>query len=151
MQNLNFPTYSFRLKNSENKTHIFDVVRKKFVVLQPEEWVRQHCIQYLIQEKNYPISLINVEKVVLINGLKKRYDIAVFDSNGSLVLVVECKAPKVKISQTTFDQIARYNLTLKAHYLMVTNGLNHYFCIMNYNNESFEFLEKLPDYNTNKI
>ena len=151
MQDLNFPTYSFRLKNSENKTHIFDVVRKKFVVLQPEEWVRQHCIQYLIQEKNYPISLINVEKVVLINGLKKRYDIAVFDSNGSLVLVVECKAPKVKISQTTFDQIARYNLTLKAHYLMVTNGLNHYFCTMNYNNESFEFLKTLPDYNTNKI
>ena len=151
MQNLNFPTYSFRLKNSENKTHIFDVVRKKFVVLQPEEWVRQHCIQYLIQEKNYPISLINVEKVVLINGLKKRYDIAVFDSNGSLVLVVECKAPKVKISQTTFDQIARYNLTLKAHYLMVTNGLNHYFCTMNYYNESFEFLKTLPDYNTNKI
>jgi hypothetical protein len=151
VQDLNFPTYSFRLKNSENKTHIFDVVRKKFVVLQPEEWVRQHCIQYLIQEKNYPISLINVEKVVLINGLKKRYDIAVFDSNGSLVLVVECKAPKVKISQTTFDQIARYNLTLKAHYLMVTNGLNHYFCTMNYNNESFEFLKTLPDYNTNKI
>ena len=151
MQDLNFPTYSFRLKNRENKTHIFDVVRKKFVVLQPEEWVRQHCIQYLIQEKNYPISLINVEKVVLINGLKKRYDIAVFDSNGSLVLVVECKAPKVKISQTTFDQIARYNLTLKAHYLMVTNGLNHYFCTMNYNNESFEFLKTLPDYNTNKI
>ncbi len=151
MQDLNFPTYSFRLKNSENKTHIFDVVRKKFVVLQPEEWVRQHCIQYLIQEKNYPISLINVEKVVLINGLKKRYDIAVFDSNGSLVLVVECKAPKVKISQTTFDQIARYNLTLKAHYLMVTNGLNHYFCTMNYYNESFEFLKTLPDYNTNKI
>ena len=151
MQNLNFPTYSFRLKNSENKTHIFDVVRKKFVVLQPEEWVRQHCIQYLIQEKNYPISLINVEKVVLINGLKKRYDIVIFDSNGSLVLVVECKAPKVKISQTTFDQIARYNLTLKAHYLMVTNGLNHYFCTMNYYNESFEFLKTLPDYNTNKI
>jgi hypothetical protein len=151
VQDLNFPTYSFRLKNSENKTHIFDVVRKKFVVLQPEEWVRQHCIQYLIQEKNYPISLINVEKVVLINGLKKRYDIVVFDSNGSLVLVVECKAPKVKISQTTFDQIARYNLTLKAHYLMVTNGLNHYFCTMNYNNESFEFLKTLPDYNTNKI
>ena len=151
MQDLNFPTYSFRLKNSENKTHIFDVVRKKFVVLQPEEWVRQHCIQYLIQEKNYPISLINVEKVVLINGLKKRYDIVIFDSNGSLVLVVECKAPKVKISQTTFDQIARYNLTLKAHYLMVTNGLNHYFCTMNYYNESFEFLKTLPDYNTNKI
>ncbi len=151
MQNLNFPTYSFRLKNSENNTHIFDVIRKKFVVLQPEEWVRQHCVQYLIQEKNYPISLINVEKVVLINGLKKRYDIVVFNPDGSLALVVECKAPKVKITQAAFDQIARYNLTLKAPYLMVTNGLNHYFCTMNHDLESFEFLETLPNYNTKEI
>ena len=151
MQNLNFPTYSFRLKNSENNTHIFDVIRKKFVVLQPEEWVRQHCVQYLIHEKNYPISLINVEKVVLINGLKKRYDIVVFNPDGSLALVVECKAPKVKITQAAFDQIARYNLTLKAPYLMVTNGLNHYFCTMNHNLESFEFLESLPNYNTKQI
>ncbi|MDA9874562.1 MAG: type I restriction enzyme HsdR N-terminal domain-containing protein [Flavobacteriaceae bacterium] len=147
MQNLNFPTYSFRLKNSENNTHIFDVIRKKFVVLQPEEWVRQHCVQYLIQEKNYPISLINVEKVILINGLKKRYDIVVFNPDGSLAVVVECKAPKVQISQSVFDQIARYNLTLKASYLMVTNGLNHYFCTMNHHLESFEFLETLPNYN----
>ena len=147
MQNLNFPTYSFRLKNSENNTHIFDVIRKKFVVLQPEEWVRQHCVQYLIQEKNYPISLINVEKVILINGLKKRYDIVVFNPDGSLAVVVECKAPKVQISQSVFDQIARYNLTLKASYMMVTNGLNHYFCTMNHDLESFEFLETLPNYN----
>ena len=147
MQNLNFPTYSFRLKNSENNTHIFDVIRKKFVVLQPEEWVRQHCVQYLIQEKNYPISLINVEKVILINGLKKRYDIVVFNPDGSLAVVVECKAPKVQISQSVFYQIARYNLTLKASCLMVTNGLNHYFCTMNHHLESFEFLETLPNYN----
>ena len=148
MQNLNFPTYSFRLKNSENNTHIFDVIRKKFVVLQPEEWVRQHCIQYLLQEKNYPISLINVEKVVLISGLKKRYDIVVFNPDGSITLVVECKAPKVNISQSSFDQIARYNLTLKAPYLMVTNGLNHYFCTMNHDLRNYEFLETLPNYNT---
>lgn len=147
MQDLNFPTYTFRLKNSENNTHIFDVIRKKFVVLQPEEWVRQHCVQYLVQEKNYPISLINVEKVILINGLKKRYDIVVFNPDGSLAVVVECKAPKVQISQSVFDQIARYNLTLKASYLMVTNGLNHYFCTMNHHLESFEFLETLPNYN----
>ena len=151
MQDLNFPSYTFRLKNSENNTHIFDVIRKKFVVLQPEEWVRQHCVQYLIQEKNYPISLINVEKVVLINGLKKRYDIVVFNPDGSLALVVECKAPKVKITQAAFDQIARYNLTLKAPYLMVTNGLNHYFCTMNHDLESFEFSESLPNYNTKQI
>jgi hypothetical protein len=148
VQNLNFPPYSFRLKNSENNTHIFDVIRKKFVVLQPEEWVRQHCIQYLLQEKNYPISLINVEKVVLINGLKKRYDIVVFSPDGSITLVVECKAPKVNISQSSFDQIARYNLTLKAPYLMVTNGLNHYFCTMNHDLGNYEFLETLPNYNT---
>ena len=148
MQNLNFPPYSFRLKNSENNTHIFDVIRKKFVVLQPEEWVRQHCIQYLLQEKNYPISLINVEKVVLINGLKKRYDIVVFSPDGSITLVVECKAPKVNISQSSFDQIARYNLTLKALHLMVTNGLNHYFCTMNHDLGNYEFLETLPNYNT---
>jgi hypothetical protein len=151
VQNLNFPTYSFRLKNSKNNTHIFDVIRKKFVVLQPEEWVRQHCVQYLIQEKNYPISLINVEKVVVINGLKKRYDIVVFNRDGSIALVVECKAPKVKITQAAFDQIARYNLALKAPYLMVTNGLNHYFCTMNHHLENFEFLETIPNYNTKQI
>ena len=151
MQNLNFPTYSFRLKNSENNTHIFDVIRKKFVVLQPEEWVRQHCIQFLIQEKKYPISLINVEKVVHINGLNKRYDVVVYNPDGSIHLIIECKAPKVKISQSAFDQIARYNLALKASFLMVTNGLNHYFCTMNHDLESFEFLETLPNYNTKEI
>ena len=144
MQNLNFPTYSFRLKNSENNTHIFDVIRKKFVVLQPEEWVRQHCVQYLIQEKKYPIALINVEKAVKINGLRKRYDIVVFNTDGSLDIVVECKAPKVNISQAAFDQIARYNVALKATYMMVTNGLNHYFCTMNHDLESYEFLEATP-------
>ena len=130
MKDLNFPSYNFRIKNSENNTHIFDVIRKKFVVLQPEEWVRQHCIQFLINEKNFPVSLINVEKRVQINGLNKRYDIVVFNSDGSIYLIIECKAPEVKISQSAFDQIARYNLVLKASYLMVTNGLNHYFCTM---------------------
>ena len=146
MQNLNFPTYSFRFKNSENITHIFDVIRKKFVVLQPEEWVRQHCVHYLIHEKKYPISLINVEKTIMINGLKKRYDIVVFNPDGSLALVVECKAPKVKITQAAFDQIARYNLVLKATYLMVTNGLNHYFCTMDHNLGIYNFFKELPSY-----
>ena len=99
MKNLNFPSYNFRIKNSENNTYIFDVIRKKFVVLQPEEWVRQNCIQFLINEKNFPVNLINVEKVVKINGLNKRYDIIVYNSDGSIFLIVECKAPKVKISQ----------------------------------------------------
>ncbi|MDG1014954.1 MAG: type I restriction enzyme HsdR N-terminal domain-containing protein [Flavobacteriaceae bacterium] len=151
MKNLNFPSYNFRIKNSENNTYIFDVIRKKFVVLQPEEWVRQNCIQFLINEKNFPVNLINVEKVVKINGLNKRYDIIVYNSDGSIFLIVECKAPKVKISQSAFDQIARYNLTLKASYLMVTNGLNHYFCTIDHNLGIYNFLKELPSYVKKKI
>jgi hypothetical protein len=146
MQTLNFPKFTFRFKNSENKTSIFDVIRKKFVILQPEEWVRQHCVQYLIQEKKYPISLINIEKELIINGLKKRYDIVVFDTKGQIHLIVECKSPNIPITQTTFDQVARYNLALNATYLMVTNGLNHYYCQMDFEAERYQFLKEIPDY-----
>ena len=146
MQELNFPKYTFRFKNSENKRLIFDEIRKKFMVLQPEEWVRQHCVQYLINEKHYPKSLINVEKELKINDLKKRYDIVVFKSDGSIYLIVECKAPKITIKQNTFDQIARYNLALNADYLMVTNGINHYYCTMNFEEERYHFLKDIPDY-----
>jgi hypothetical protein len=146
MQKLNFPVYSFRFKNSENKVSIFDEIRKKFILLTPEEWVRQHVIQFLLQEKKYPKSLINVEKLIKINNLNKRYDGVVFQPNGEIFLLIECKAPEVPISQHTFDQIARYNLVLKAKYLMVTNGLNHYFCQMDFENEKYVFLKELPEY-----
>lgn len=146
MQKLNFPSFSFRFKNSKNKVSIFDEIRKKFIILTPEEWVRQHTVQFLVQQKNYPKSHINVEKLVKVNHINKRYDIVVFLSNGDLFLLVECKAPEVKITQATFDQIARYNLKLKAQYLMVTNGLNHYFCQMDFENERYLFLEELPNF-----
>ncbi len=146
MQKLNFPTYTFRFKNSENKRLIFDQIRKIFVVFQPEEWVRQNCIQYLIQEKKYPISLINVEKELKLNNLKKRYDIVVFNSDGTIHLIVECKSPKININQSTFDQIARYNMALKASYLMVTNGINHYYCQMDFKEERYQFLKDIPEY-----
>ena len=146
MQKLNFPSYKFRLKNSENKTHIFDDIRKKFVVLQPEEWVRQHCIKFLIEDKGYPISLINVEKTLLLNGLRKRYDIVVYNRDGSIFLIVECKSPKVKIDQSTFDQIARYNLSLQADYLMLTNGMDHYCCFIDFQNKSYSFLKEIPKF-----
>ena len=146
MQNLNFPTYSFRFKNSENKVSIFDEIRKKFILLTPEEWVRQHVVQFLLQDKKYPKSYINVEKLIKINDLSKRYDGVVFQPNGEIFLLIECKAPEVPISQQTFDQIARYNLVLKAKYLMVTNGLNHYFCRMDFENEKYVFLRELPEY-----
>ncbi|MFV0565150.1 MAG: type I restriction enzyme HsdR N-terminal domain-containing protein [Flavobacteriaceae bacterium] len=146
MQILNFPKFPFRFKNSENKAFIFDCIRKKFVVLQPEEWVRQHCVMYLITVKGFPKSLINVEKELVINGLKKRYDIVVFNTNGSIRLIVECKAPSIIINQQAFDQIAQYNKILNAEFLMVTNGLNHYYCQMDFNNERYDFLNDIPDY-----
>ena len=146
MQQLNFPKFSFRFKNSENKVSIFDRIRKKFVILQAEEWVRQHCVQYLIEEKGYPTSLINVEKELTINDLKKRYDIVIYNSDGTIHLIVECKAPRITINQNTFDQIAQYNLVLNASYLMVTNGLNHYYCQMDFENERYQFLKDIPEY-----
>ncbi|MCK5401037.1 MAG: type I restriction enzyme HsdR N-terminal domain-containing protein [Flavobacteriaceae bacterium] len=146
MQELNFPKFSFRFKNSENKISIFDEIRKKFVILQPEEWVRQHCVQYLVQNKNYPKSLINVEKELKVNQLKKRYDIVVFNTNGSIHLIVECKSPKITINQNSFDQIAIYNQNLNADYLMVTNGINHYYCKMDYEGKRYQFLDSIPDY-----
>ena len=146
MQQLNFPAYSFRFKNSENKVAIFDEIRKKFIQLTPEEWVRQHVVQFLQLEKNYPKSLINVEKLIKIYNLNKRYDIVVYQPNGELFLLIECKAPKVNVTQETFNQIARYNLTLKAKYLMITNGLIHYFCQMDFENEKYVFLQDLPEF-----
>ena len=145
MQQLNFPSYNFRFKNSENKVSILDTIRKKFILLTPEEWVRQNTIQFLLQEKNYPKSYLNIEKLIKINDISKRYDIVVFQPDGTIFLLIECKAPEVKITQETFDQIARYNLALKAQYLMVTNGLNHYFCQMDFVNETYIFLNDLPN------
>ena len=151
MQKLNFQPYNFRFKNNENKTAIFDPIRKKFIILTPEEWVRQHVIQFLLEEKNIPLSLINVEKVLHINGLRKRYDIVVFNSDGSINILIECKAPSVQITQRTFDQIARYNMTMNAQLLMVTNGLEHFFCMMDFENQKYQFLPELPLYTNIKL
>jgi len=145
MQELNFPKYSFRFKSSENKLYVFDPIRKKFIFLTPEEWVRQNTIQYLLVEKKYPKSLTSIERVIKIKKLVKRYDVVVYNSNGSIFLLVECKAPNVRITQETFDQIARYNSDLRAEYLMITNGLNHYFCKMDFEKQQYVFLKELPD------
>ena len=146
MQTLNLPTYNFKLKNSQNKTLIFDKLRKKYIVLTPEEWVRQHFVHFLIEEKKYPESLIAIEKQLTINTLKKRTDILIFNTDGKPEIIVECKAPSIKISQKTFDQIARYNLQLKAKFLIVTNGLTHFYCKMDLKNKTYIFLKELPDY-----
>ena len=104
------------------------------------------CVRYLVFTKNYPKSLINVEKQLLVNELKKRYDVVVYNPDGSIFLLIECKAPEVRITQATFDQIAQYNYQLEAQHLMVTNGLDHYYCEMDHVNEKYRFLEDIPDF-----
>jgi|TARA_B110000285_G_scaffold230326_1_gene296738 hypothetical protein len=146
MQKLNLPSFQFKLKSSENKQLIFDIIRKKYVVLTPEEWVRQNLIHFLIKEKNYPISLISCEKQLLVNKLKKRFDLLIYGPNGTPILIIECKSPKVKISQDTFDQIARYNMELKSEFLVVSNGIIHYSCKVNHEDQSYIFLEEIPKY-----
>jgi hypothetical protein len=141
---LNFPEYQFKFKYKENKYFIFSEIRKKYLQLTPEEWVRQHCVQFLLHEKDYNRITLNEEKSFKINDVEKRYDIVSYAKDASVDLVVECKAPDIQIKQTTFDQIARYNLVLKADYLMLTNGLDHYFCQMNYEKQSYNFLPDLP-------
>ena len=146
MTALNLPPSNFKIKSSENKRLIFDPIRKKFVVLTPEEWVRQHYVAYLMTHKKYPISLIAVEKKLSLNNTTKRTDILVFKTLGLPEIIVECKAPSIPITQQTFDQIARYNLKLKANYLIVTNGLQHYYCQLDYENEKYHFLNDIPEY-----
>lgn len=143
---LNFPEVSFRIRDGQKGTEIFDNIRKKFVYLTDEEWVRQNCIAHLINQKSYPASLISVEKALKVNGLIKRTDIVVFANDLKARMIVECKAPHIRITNEVFSQIARYNMTLKVKYLMVTNGIEHYCCWIDFENEKFSFLESIPDY-----
>lgn len=147
MQNLNLPEYKFRIRESDSKFQIFDRFRKKFVVLTPEEWVRQNFLMFLVSEKSYPVSLIAVEAALRVEKRSKRTDIVLYNNMMEPLLIVECKAPSVNITESTFDQIVRYNITLNAKYLILTNGLMHYCCKLDYKNNTFEFLDDVPDYN----
>ena len=151
MQNivkLDFPEYMFRVRQAKRGTEIFDIIRKKFVALTPEEWVRQHAVRFLIEERQVPSGRMNVEVALETLHLSRRADVVVFDDNGEPAAIVECKAPTVKITQDTFDQIARYNMALKASYLVVTNGLAHFCCYIDREKQTCHFLEKIPDYRT---
>ena len=143
MLQLEFPNYTFKIKNNGNGDYIFDEIRKKYIKLTKEEWVRQNCVKFLINEKNFPSVLINIEKTIKINKLSKRYDIVVYKPDGGIKLLVECKSPEIKINQKTFDQIAVYNMNLKSEQLMVTNGLEHYYCEINYENKCYTFLKDI--------
>ena len=133
-------------KNKAGKIEVYDIVRKKFVILQHEELVRQLVIQYLISEKNAPLSKMRVEMGLTVNELMKRCDILVYDKNIQPYFLVECKAANVRIDQTTFDQIARYNLPLQVPYLLVTNGLSTYCCKINEDKTGWQFLNDIPQF-----
>jgi len=146
MQKLNLPEYSFKIKTKEGKSYLFDTLRKKYVRLTPKEWVRQNFVQFLIVEKKYSVSLIVVEAGVKVNKNSQRADLVVFDRSGNPALVAEFKAPEVKINQQTFDQIVRYNMQLKVKFLIVSNGLEHFCCQINYSDNSYMYLAEIPDF-----
>ncbi len=143
---LNFPDYAFRFQKKNDKLYILDIVRKKYVRLTPEEWVRQHSLHYLIETMEYPPGLISVEYSLKINQMEKRADILCFRPANKPWLLVECKAPHVAINEKTFAQIIRYNMQLNVDYLMLTNGKKHIYCALDYRDNSYRFLRELPDY-----
>ena len=143
---LNLPIAVLKTKLVEGTTQVFDQVRKKYLVLTPEEWVRQHFIHYLNQEKNYPLGLMGVEKMMKYNSMKTRADIVLYAADGKPNMIVECKAPNVKITQDAFNQIAKYNFKLQVPLLVVTNGIQHFCCKMDYKISKIKFLEEIPSY-----
>ena len=151
MKELNLPAYSVKFKSGDDgKALIFDEIRKKYVVLTPEEWVRQHFINYLVTEKYYPRGLLAVEVMFKMNKLLRRADILVYNKKGEPVLIVECKAPEVSISGAVFDQIVSYNLKFRLKYIVVTNGLKHFACSINPETGKWSFLDSIPEYESIK-
>lgn len=146
MKQLNLPGFEFKSRTVANHLQIFDPVRRKYVALTPEEWVRQHFVHYLIEHRNVPMSHIAIEKSLRVSNLAKRADIVVFKGGMKPVLVVECKAPSVDVNQEVFYQILRYNMTLRVDYLVVTNGLRHIYCKVDYEQQNAVFIEELPYY-----
>jgi hypothetical protein len=144
MQELNLPPHPFRIRSKGQSTEIFDSIRKKFVMLTPEEWVRQHFIMFIQNELKYPQGVLSVEKGFLVNGRPKRADIVVHDRAGLPWMIVECKAPEIKLTEEVFYQAAGYHLKLNVSYLAVTNGIQHYCC--KFAGEKFEFIKGFPPY-----
>ncbi|HWZ14251.1 MAG TPA: type I restriction enzyme HsdR N-terminal domain-containing protein [Mucilaginibacter sp.] len=143
---LQLPPYPFKITEQNGQLTLFDVIRKKNIVITPEEWVRQHFVQYLIRQKHYPKTLIKLEGGHKLNGMPKRSDIVVYNPAGEKILLVECKAPSVAINQKVFDQVARYNMVHKVKLLVVSNGLQHYYCSIDFEKQAYQFIPDLPDF-----
>lgn len=144
MDALNMPAYGHKLSEIDGKTHIFDLLRRKYVRLTPEEWVRQHMVNLLLTHYQYPKTLIRCEGGLMLNKTQKRTDLLVFDRGGQPFLLVECKAPHIALNQSVFDQISRYNHIHQAPYLIVTNGLTHYCCCIDHQTSAVSFLDDFP-------
>lgn len=146
MLDLNLPSFRINVKKKGDRLQVFDPIRQRYVALTPEEWVRQHFINYLIAEKNYPKNLIANETEINLNSLRRRCDTVIHSNELTPLLIIEYKAPDVKITQAVFDQIARYNIVLKVKYLIVSNGIQHFCCKIDYENQKFSYLQEIPDY-----
>jgi predicted type IV restriction endonuclease len=144
---LNLPKYETKIAIREGKKVIFDLIRRRYVAITPEEWVRQHFIHFLINHKGYPSALMANEVLLNLNGTKKRCDTVLYNRNLSAKMIIEYKAPHIEITQAVFNQITNYNFVLKVDYLIVSNGINHYCCKMDYVNQTYVFLEDIPNYN----
>jgi len=146
MSDLNLPAYPFKVIKEDKKTKIFDEIRREFFVLTPEEWVRQHFVRFLIDHKGYPKGLIALEKGLTLHGMQKRMDILVYDRFGKPLLIVECKAPNISVDQAVFEQVGRYNISMKLPYLIVSNGMVHYCAKIDHQQSKIEFLKAIPNY-----
>lgn len=146
MQPLNLPSYLAHISINVKQRTVFDPIRKTHVALTPEEWVRQNIVQHLIQSLGYPLGLLATEQQIEVNDTKKRCDVVVYNRNAQPIMIVECKATNVTITQKTFDQIAVYNMRLGVRFLLVTNGLTHYCCKVDYENKQLVFLDTIPTF-----
>jgi hypothetical protein len=146
LKELNLPRYSLKIASDGKQELIFDPIRKKYVKLTEEEWVRQNFIQYLVQDGKYAPGLIGVEVSFPFNRMKRRIDILIHDRKGNPVMIIECKAPEVAVDDKVFDQIVNYNMEYKVPYILVTNGMVHYICKVDHENKSWEFMNVIPTY-----
>ena len=151
MQSLNFPVYEFKTRVIPGQVQVFDPVRKKYVALTPEEWVRQHLIRSLSEDKGVPLHMMAVERGLKVNGLTQRFDLVIFGSSGDPLLIAECKAATVVLSQEVFYQIARYNMALKVQYFLISNGITHHFGRVNYGSGTIELRDNIPDYHQMRL
>ena len=146
MLELNLPPFDKKITNKDDKAFILDVIRRQYVALTPEEWVRQHFVHFLIEHKGYPQSLMANEVQLKLNGMSRRCDTVVYDRALRPRVIIEYKAPSVSITQKVFEQICRYNMVLQVDYLIVSNGMAHYCCKVDYANRSYTFVEDIPEY-----